>query len=64
MRCGAAPQTLAAFRNTALTLMRKRSGKITEEIEHFQENTPAISSDSGKLKCPGKDLVTHVQVYG
>ena len=38
VRSGAAPQTLAAFRNTVLTLMRRRSGKITEEIEHFQEN--------------------------
>ncbi len=38
VRSGAAPQTLAAFRNTVLTLMRRRSGQITEEIEHFQEN--------------------------
>lgn len=38
VRSGAAPQTLAAFRNTVLTLMRRRSGKITEEIEHFREN--------------------------
>ncbi len=37
-KAGAAPQTLAAFRNTVLTLMRRRSGTITEEIEHFQEN--------------------------
>ena len=28
----------AAFRNTVLTLMRQRSGKSTEEIDHFQEN--------------------------
>ncbi len=38
VRSGAAPQTLAAFRNTVLTLMRRRSGNITGEIEHFQEN--------------------------
>ena len=32
VRSGAAPQTLAAFRNTVLSLMRRRSGKIAEEI--------------------------------
>jgi predicted transposase YbfD/YdcC len=37
---GQAPQVLAAFRNTALTLMRRLGCKAVEGIEHFMEHRP------------------------
>lgn len=35
---GATPQVLAAFRNTALTLIRRLNYKVVEGFEHFAEH--------------------------
>ena len=35
---GHAPQVLAAFRNTALTLIRRLGYKVVEGFEHFAEH--------------------------
>jgi hypothetical protein len=35
---GNAPQVLAAFRNTAITLLRRMGMKIVEGFEHFAEH--------------------------
>ena len=39
-RAGNAPQVLAAFRNTALTLIRRLGFRPVEGHEHFAENRP------------------------
>ena len=36
-RAGDAPQVLAAFRNTALTFIRRLGYKVVEGFEHFAE---------------------------
>jgi Transposase DDE domain len=37
-RAGHAPEVLAAFRNTALTLIRRLGYKVVEGFEHFAEH--------------------------
>jgi len=46
---GHAPQGLAAFRDTALTLIRRLGYKVAEGFEHFAEHRPnAIDAVRGQ----------------
>jgi predicted transposase YbfD/YdcC len=48
-RAGNGPQVLAAFRNTAITLLRRLGYKVVEGFEHFAEHRlDAIAAVQGR----------------